>query len=99
MSERFPIVTYEIRCDQGGGGLGFGQLVETPDGRAWCFPSIETVTKFPDKLNAFEVNPARLKRQSDADDGRRCFVYISASEIAINNEADCQSVMNIIASE
>lgn len=56
-------------------GLGFGHLVETPDGRAWCFPSVETSEKFPDELDAFELNPARLKHQPETDDGRRCFVY------------------------
>jgi hypothetical protein len=97
MSERFAIVTYEIRCNQGRGGLGFGYLVETPDGRAWCFPSMETAEKFPDKLNAFELNPARLKRQCDSDNGRRCFVYVSAEEIPINIEA--HSAINAVASE
>jgi hypothetical protein len=79
MRERFAIVTYEVRRKRGRGpdygGLGFGYLVETPDGRAWCFPSVETVAKFPDETDAFEINTARLKRQAETDDGRRCFVY------------------------
>ena len=81
MRERFALVTYEIRRRLGrhagpnSGGLGFGYLVETPDGRAWCFPSVETVGKFPDEGDAFEINRQQLKRQPETDDGRRCFVY------------------------
>ena len=79
MRERFAIVTYEIRRKRGRdmdyGGLGFGYLVETPDGCAWCFPSVETAEKFPDELDAFELNRTRLKRQPETDDGRKCFVY------------------------
>ena len=79
MRERFAIITYEIRRRRGRsadyGGLGIGYLVETPDGRAWCFPSVETAEKFPDEIDAFELNTARLKPQADTEDGRRRFVY------------------------
>ena len=76
MRDRFAIVTYEVRRKRDQGGLGFGFLVETPDGRAWCFPSEETRKKVPDQIGAFEINIAQLKRQPEADDGRRCYVYV-----------------------
>jgi hypothetical protein len=78
MRERFAIVTYEVRRKLDRGGLGFGFLVETPDGRAWCFPSEETRQKFSDQLGAFEINIAHLKPQPETDDGRRCYVYVGA---------------------
>ena len=27
-------------------------------------------------MDAFEINPTRLKLQSETDDGRKCFVYV-----------------------
>ncbi len=74
MAERFPIVTYEIQY-KSAAGLGFGYLVETPDGNCWCFPSVETGEKFPDRADAFRLDPARLKPQLDCEDGRKQFVY------------------------
>jgi hypothetical protein len=74
MAERFAIVTYEVQ-HKGNAGLGFGYLVETPDGLAWCFPSEETGEKFPDQAGAFRINPASLKPQPDCDNGRRQFLY------------------------
>ena len=74
MRERFAIVTYEVSATRGKRGLGFGYLVETPDGKSWCFPSPETADKFPGEIEAFQLNPARLKIQA-SDDDRRRFVY------------------------
>lgn len=74
MRERFPILTYEIRqC--GRAGLGMGYLVETPDGRAWCFPSEETGMRFPGEDKPFALDAARLRPHADSQDGRRTFVY------------------------
>ena len=72
--EGFPIVTYEIQPVRGRGGLGFGWLIETPDGRSWCFPCGETAERFPD-AGAFEIDRARLKVQPDSEIGRRHYVY------------------------
>lgn len=74
MAEGFVLVTYQVRHKLNLVGLGFGYLVETPDGRAWCFPSLETRETFPDENEAFEVNPERLEC-AQTDDGRRCLVY------------------------
>lgn len=74
MREQFAIVTYEIRQNRRA-GLGCGYLIETPDGQSWCFPSEETGEKFPGEIGAFALNPAHLKPQPDAEDGRKCFVY------------------------
>jgi hypothetical protein len=74
MTQKFAIITYEIR-QKGRAGLGFGYLVETPDGHAWCFPSEETGERFPDEIGPFRLDPARLKPQPDSEDGRKCFVY------------------------
>jgi hypothetical protein len=74
MPERFAIVTYQVRGKLNLVGLGFGYLVETPDGRAWCFPSLETRAIFPEETEAFELNLERLESRR-TDDGRHCLVY------------------------
>ena len=79
MEERFAVVTYEVRRRKQHAGLGFGFLVETPDGRAWCFPSSETRSQFPGEEKAFEMNPERLREQPGSDSGRRAYVYALVS--------------------
>ncbi len=74
MSERFALLTYEIH-QRGQAGLGIGYLIETPDGKSWCFASEETRMRFPGSEIAFALDPARLRPQADADDGRRRFVF------------------------
>jgi hypothetical protein len=75
VEERLAIVTYEVRRRAQHAGLGFGYLIETPDGRAWCFPSRETRMQFPGEEEAFELNPERLKEDADSDSGRRAYIY------------------------
>jgi hypothetical protein len=74
MRKLFAILVYEVSGKPDRAGLGIGFLVETPDGRAWCFPTDETKSKFPGQ-DTFEVISERLKRQPDTDDGRLSYVY------------------------
>ena len=74
MAEKFPIVTYELEHN-GAVGFGLGYLVRTPDGNAWCFPSEETVEKYPRQAEAFGLIASNLKEQPDSGNGRRVFLY------------------------
>jgi len=62
MTDEFPIVTYQFE-QVGHAAIGIGYLVMTPDGLAWCFPSRETLAKYPGSADAFEVDPANLRNR------------------------------------
>ena len=74
MAEKFPIVTYELEQD-GAIAFGLGYLVRTPDGKAWCFPSEETMEKYPRQGEAFSLIASQLKEQPDSGNGRRVYLY------------------------
>jgi hypothetical protein len=74
MSERFPIVTYELE-QNGSVATGVGYLIHTPDGNVWCFPSNETIEKYPAQKAAFAIASSQLREQYDSGNGRKIFTY------------------------